>query len=323
MHDVILDAGGATARSSTRPATRAGVESAVDLLAFQMRGDLTQSPLVEEGTKIHVAPRTGTVAGRRGAPAGEYELGPRPLRGLLELVGGMVQPAADVDARLTRLGTDGRKENILLDLRAALKPPGDVLLQPGDAIYIPPSSGLQDLVEVRGAFNGTPESTKTTTGGKPTIIQRFELAQGDRIRDIVAQAGGAVVYADQRLALVERNGVTGPRQRILIDLQRLLVEKDETPNIALQNGDVVLLPVAEDRVFILGEVKQSGPHDYRPDYTREYVALAGGASNRGRLDNTVVTFRNGRPTRWSTRRRWSRALSSRCLRSRSSGGRTT
>ena len=33
------------------------------------------------------------------------------------------------------------------------------------------------------------------------------------------------------------------------------MEKDETPNIALQNGDVVLLPVAEDRVFILGEVK--------------------------------------------------------------------
>jgi protein involved in polysaccharide export with SLBB domain len=227
---------------------------------------------------------------------GEYELGPTPsLRGLLELVGGVIQPAADADARLTRLGPDGRKETIPLDLRSALRLPGDVLLQPGDAIYVPPSSGLQDLVEVRGAFNGTPESTKTTTGGKATIIQRFELAQGDRIRDIVARAGGAAVYADQRLALVERNAVTGPRQRIPIDLHRLLVEKDEAPNIALQNGDVFLLPVAEDRVFILGEVKNPGPHDYRPDYTaREYVALAGGASNRGRLDNTVVTFRNGR-----------------------------
>ena len=54
-------------------------------------------------------------------------------------------------------------------------------------------------------------------------------------------------------------------------------------------------PVAEDRVFILGEVKTPGGQDFRPDFSaREYVALAGGATNRGRLDNAVVTFRNGK-----------------------------
>ena len=207
----------------------------------------------------------------------------------------MSQAAADGDARLTRVGADGRKETVPLDMRAALKPPADVSLQPGDAIFVPPNSVLQDLVEVRGAFNGTPESTKSTVGGKATILQRLELAQGERIRDVVVKVGGASVYADLRLALVERNGVTGPRQRIPIDLHRLLVEKDETPNITLQNGDVVILPVVEDRVFILGEVKIPGAQDFRPDLTpREYVALAGGATNRGRLDNSVVTFRNGR-----------------------------
>jgi protein involved in polysaccharide export with SLBB domain len=227
---------------------------------------------------------------------GEYEIGSTPsLRELLELVGGLSQTAALGDARLTRVGADDRREAMPLDLRGALTPPADVLLQPGDAIFVPPSTTLQDLVEVRGAFNGTAESTKTTTGGKATIIQRFELARGDRIRDILVKAGGASVYADLRLALVERNGITGPRQRIPIDLHRLLVERDEVPNIALQNGDVVVLPIAEDRVFVLGEVKAPGPHDFRPDLTpREYVALAGGATNRGRLDNSVVTFRNGR-----------------------------
>jgi protein involved in polysaccharide export with SLBB domain len=299
VHDVILEAGGITPYGSTRRVlvTRTGVESAVDLLVFQLRGDLTQSPLMEEGTRIHVPPRTGTVtltgAVRR---PGEYELDTTSsLRALLELVGGLREPAADADARLTRLGADGRKETLPLDLRSALGPPGDVLLQPGDAIYVPPGSALQDLVEVRGAFNGTPESTRTMTAGKATIIQRFELAQGDRIRDVLARAGGAAAYADLRLGLVERNGLTGPRQRIPIDLHRLIVERDEAPNIVLQNGDVVVLPVAEDRVFILGEVKTPGAQDYRPDLTaREYVALAGGATNRGRLDNTVVTFRNGR-----------------------------
>jgi len=300
VHDIILEAGGITARGSSRRVrvTRGATETTADLLAFQVRGDLAQNPVVQEGVKIHVPSRAGsvTLAGAVRRP-GDYEIGTTPsLRALLDLAGGIVQPAGDNEARLTRLGDDGRKTTVPLDLRAALAPSADFLLQPGDAIYVPPGALIQgDLVEVRGAFNGTAESTKTQVAGKATILQRIELAQGDRVRDLVTRAGGATAYADLRLALVERSGASGPRQRIPIDLYRMLVEKDDTPNILLQNGDVVLLPVAEDRVFILGEVKTPGGQDFRPDFTaREYVALAGGATNRGRLDNTVVTFRNGK-----------------------------
>ena len=299
VYDVILEAGGITPRGSIRHVvlTRRGVERQVDLLAFQLRGDLTQNPFVEEGLKILVPPRAGsvTLAGAVRRP-GEYELGSTPsLSALLELVGGVSQSAASGDARLTRVGADDRKQTLALDLRTALKPPADVTLQPGDAIFVPAISVLQDVVEVRGAFNGTPESSKATVAGKATILQRLELAQGERVRDVVTKAGGASAYADLRLALVERSGATGPRQRIPLDLYRLLVEKDEVPNIVLQNGDVVTLPVVEDRVFVVGEVKIPGPHDFRSDLTpREYVTLAGGPTNRARLVNTLVTFRNGK-----------------------------
>src|SRR4029453_8790924 len=160
----------------------------------------------------------------------------------------------------------------------------------------PPGALLQgDLVEVRGAFNGTAESTKAQVAGKATILQRIELAQGDRVRDVVTRAGGAAAYADLRVALIERSGASGPRQRIPIDLYRMLVEKDDTPNILLQNGDVVFLPIAEDRVFVLGAVTTPGGQDFRSNLSaREYVALAGGATTRGRLDNTVGTFQNGK-----------------------------
>jgi len=173
--------------------------------------------------------------------------------------------------------------------------PADVVLLPGDALFVPPLAVLQDVVEVRGAFQGTAESSKTITAGKTTIVQRFELAQGDRVRDVVIRAGGAAAYADLRLAFVERGGITGPRQRVPVDLQRLLVEKDETQNILLQNGDVVFLPVVEDKVYVVGEVKQPGAQDYRPDLTpREYLAMAGGPGNRAKLADMTVTFRNGR-----------------------------
>src|SRR5438874_5348917 len=166
VYDVILEAGGVSPRGSMRNIvlTRRSAARTIDLLAFQLRGDLTQNPFVEEGLRIHVPPRSGsvTLSGAVRRP-GEYEIGPTPsLRELLELVGGLSQTAAIGDARLTRVGAGDRKEAMPLDLRSALTPPTELMLRPGDAIFVPAISSLQDVVEVRGAFIGTAESTKAS-----------------------------------------------------------------------------------------------------------------------------------------------------------------
>jgi protein involved in polysaccharide export with SLBB domain len=211
------------------------------------------------------------------------------MRDLLELTGGLSPTGAAGEARLTRVGADGRKETTSLDVRTA-----DVPLQGGDVLYVPPLTLIQDVVEVRGAFNGTGETSKTTTAGKPTVISRLELARGERIKDIVIKAGGAAPFADLRLAYVDRADA-GPAQRIPVDLHRLLVDKDEMQNILVQNGDVVVLPIMEDKVYIVGEVKSPGPQDFRPDLTpREYLAAAGGPGGRAKITAATVTFRNGR-----------------------------
>jgi protein involved in polysaccharide export with SLBB domain len=300
LHELILIAGGITPRGSARHVhvavgTEAGRE--VDLLRFELRGDLDQNPYVVDRMRVHVPTRAAavTLAGAVRRP-GEYELATPPsLRELLELTGGLAPGGAGSDARLTRIGADGRKETTSIDLRSALVPPADVTLQAADTVFVPPLSVLQDVVEVRGAFIGAAESSKTITAGKTTIVQRFELAQGERVKDVVVKAGGAAAYADLRLAFIDRAGITGPRQRVPLDMQRLLVEKDETQNVLLQNGDVLTLPVVEDKVYVVGEVKAPGAQDYRPDLTpREYVALAGGPGNRAKVAATMVTFRNGR-----------------------------
>jgi protein involved in polysaccharide export with SLBB domain len=299
LHELVLNAGGVTPRGSVRhvEVTTGGSTRVVDLLRFELGGDLSQNPYVVDNMRVHVPARgpAVTLAGAVRRP-GDYELGPGgSLRDLLALTGGLAPGGAGSDARLTRVGPDGRKETISVDLRTALAPPADVPLRSADTVYVPPLSVIQDVVEVRGAFIGVADSSKTQTAGKPTIVQRFELAQGERVRDVVIKAGGAAAYADLHLAFIDRSGPSGPRQRVPIDLQRLLVEKDETQNILMQNGDILTLPVIEDRVYVVGEVRTPGPQDFRPDLTpREYVALAGGPTTRAKAKSTTVTFRDGR-----------------------------
>ena len=300
VHEIVLLSGGVTQRGSVRfvelfPQT--GAPKTIDLLRFELNGDLSQNPLVEEGLRIHVPPRSGyvTLSGAVRRP-GTYELSRGGgLRDVLDLMGGVSQGAAASKARLTHVGADGRHVSADVDLSGVLGGRGDVPLTAGDVLYVPPGVVLQDIVEIRGAFNGTADSAKTTTTGKPTVAQRFEMARGDRIRDLLVKAGGPSPLADLRMALVERSGSGGPRRQIPIDLQRLLVEKEEFQNILLENGDVFIVPPVEDKVYVLGEVKQPGPQDFRSGATlREYLAQAGGPTVRARFQHAVVTFRDGR-----------------------------
>jgi protein involved in polysaccharide export with SLBB domain len=299
LHEVVQAAGGISERGTRRRVRLVDMqgEREVDLLRFELTGDLSQNPFVVEGMHIHVPPRgpSVTLAGAVRRP-GEYELGPTgSLAEVLGLTGGFHTTAARSEARLTRIGVDGRRETLGVDLATALVRPSDVSLQPGDVVFVPTVSVLQDLVEVRGAFVGGADSGKTTTAGKPTIVQRFELAQGERVTDLVRRAGGPAPFADLRLALVERRAGSGPVQRIPVDLHRLIVEKDESQDLPMQNGDVLTLPIAEDKVYVVGEVRTPGGVDFRPDLgVREYVTLAGGPGKRAKIEAATLTFRNGR-----------------------------
>jgi len=63
--------------------------------------------------------------------------------------------------------------------------------------------------------------------------------------DVVQRAGGA---ARSPISPASSSGaVSWPRQLIPVDLRRLLVEKDETQNIPLQNGDILTLPSSTTR----------------------------------------------------------------------------
>ena len=297
---VITAAGGITPRGSLRKVAllRAGtVERTADLLRFALRGDLSQNPYMGEGLAVYVPPRGPSVSllGSVARP-GDYEIGEEgTLAALLALTGGV--SGALSEARLTRVGPDNKKETGTLDLARALAPGApDVELRGGDVLFVPPIAVLQDVVEVRGAFLGTgADPGKAMTVGKQTLVARIELASGDRIKDVVVKAGGVAPYANFRRAFVERGGIGGPPQTIPVDLQRLLVEKDESQNLALLNGDVFVGPVTEDKVYVVGNVRAPGAFDHRPFYSsKDYILLAGGPDRRAKMGAATVTFPSGK-----------------------------
>src|SRR5947207_7160194 len=122
LHEVVLTTGGITPRGSARyvQVIREGGTTQIDLLLFELKGDISQNPFVQEGMRIIVPPRVApvTLTGAVRRP-GEYELAPGgSLRELLELTGGVSVTGAASQARLTRVGADGHKETSALDLRA-------------------------------------------------------------------------------------------------------------------------------------------------------------------------------------------------------------
>lgn len=300
---VINMAGGVTPRGSLRRVTllkNGKAERIVDLQRFALKGDLSENPYLVEGMSVFVPSRGPSVL-LHGAVArpGEYELlEDKSLGSVLEFAGGVPPQAVLKEVRLTRVGSDNRKETQSLDLEAALRPDAPAFeLQSGDVLYVPPIAVIQDLVEVRGALFGPgfDPAKGVLPAPKTTIVNRVELAKGERIRDVILKAGGVAPWADFGRAFVERPVPEGGKLTLPVDLNRLLVEKDESQNIALRNGDVFVVPVADDKVYVVGNVKAPGAFDFRPYFTpKDYLVLAGGPDDRAKMKAATVTFRDAR-----------------------------
>lgn len=300
---VINAAGGVTPRGSLRRVTllkNGRVERIVDLQRFALKGDLSENPYLVEGMSILVPSRGPSVllVGSVARP-GEYELlEDKSLTSVLEFAGGVPTQAVLKEARLTRVGPDNLKGTRSIDLEAMLRPDAPAFeLQSGDVLYVPSIAVLQDQVEVRGALFGP--GFDPTKGPPPalksSIVNRIELASGDRIRDVILKAGGVAPWADFQRAFVERVTPEDGKQTIPVDLNRLLVAKDESQNIVLKNGDAFVVPLADDKVYVVGNVKSPGAFDYRPYFgPKDYVVLAGGPDDRAKIKAATVTFRDAR-----------------------------
>ena len=140
---------------------------------------------------------------------------------------------------------------------------GDVRLQPGDVIFIPP---IGPQISISGAVK------------RPAI---YETRGSTSIADAIKLAGGLVAEAYPTGARIERIEENQRRKVLSID-----VSDGQASAASVQAGDTLfvpqILPELEQTVTLIGHVHRPGPYEWRPgmrltDLIPSELALQAGA----------------------------------------------
>jgi len=168
-------------------------------------------------------------------------------------------------------------------------------VQSGDVIQVPTVEGL---VTVKGAVFGRGEYRLRAPSALAPDVERerlsegiYELSPGERVSDVISQAGGITPWADLSNSYIERLvvGGGGARKKIPIDLHRIIFERDSADDIDMVNADIVVVPPFDTLVYVEGEVTNPGPFPFVPGLrASDYIGQAGGPTINGRAGSIYV-----------------------------------
>jgi protein involved in polysaccharide export with SLBB domain len=293
---------------------RRGADSLrVDLVRYATGGDLSGNPLVFE-TDVVFVPAAGRYVEILGAVAhpGRYDLvsGDR-VSDLVALAGGALPQAALDRAELERFDSMGAasRRTLLLSAEAGLSGGSeDPELSELDRVFVPSRGRYKDgaVVDVVGeAAHPGPYSIREGVDGVRTILER---------------AGGFTEFADLSRATIERKAESAERDTAFLhlanqhqdllseddrryvklrarerdavsaDLSRVLASANAGPDIALSDGDRIVIPRRFPSVSVQGEVHSPGLVPYQAGRrVDDYVRAAGGFTGRAQKGHLRVT----------------------------------
>ena len=164
----------------------------------------------------------------------------------------------------------------------------DINLEDGDIIFVPPAG---KRVAIDGQIF------------RPGI---YELKKGDELKDLLEYAGGANfstyyqnVYVDRIIPYDQRKNYEN--NVLTINLHFKTFEEFKNSDFALSDGDLVYINSInlkqQNRVWILGDVKQPGPYAYEKDMSvKDLVSKADSVFPDAFLDKALLkrTYPDGK-----------------------------
>ena len=302
---------GIKATGSTRRITliRGTEKRTVDLYKMAVTGSIEDDIPLEPGDVVHVPPTTDyvTVTGEVIRP-GQYEMVAMGSDGfyvsdLIKLALGALPSAARDKCYIERIGDDGKKFTIKLDLTN--EQDNRVPLTRGDKLVVQSISAFQPIIRLIGEFKGdgvyqrAPISVEGDASRTENVQNKsgiYYLKQGQTVLDVIAATGGVTPQADLTRASIERME-NGSLRTIPVDLRRLIVNNDKSADVALVNGDSLILPALADKVHVFGEVRNPASYVYSPNRRLvDYLGDAGGPTEMAKLtDVSVVRGKDAKP----------------------------
>lgn len=223
----------------------------------------------------------------------------------IEVAGG-IKPLADISRiqirRSTKTGSEQTIEVDLMELLQTADLQQDLILQDGDAIFIPTATNinLAEISQLRTA-SFAPDETQplnvavigevfrpgphTVTGSARTGEAGIPGATSDAgnlptVTKAIQVAGGIKPLADIRQIQIRRFTSTGSEKTIEIDLWKLLQAGDLSQDLVLQEGDTIFVPTATE--LNLAEATQIAAASFSPDTIR--VNVVGEIKNPGVIE---------------------------------------
>ena len=296
----------------------------VDLVRYGTAGDLSGNPLVFE-TDVIFVPASGRRVQILGAVPhqGRYDLVPGDhVSDLVALAGGLSREAAPDRAELERFDAEGGRERRTVPLAGALAAPRsaeDPELQERDRLFIPAKVHYDEgaFVEVGGeVVHPGLYPIREGVDGLRSVLERAggftEFADLGRARIERSVGSAARDTAFLRLAGEHQDLLTNQerayvkarareREAVSADLSRVLATAGDPldggkrgaaggGDLALLDGDRIVVPRRYPSVSVQGEVRSPGLVAYEPGRrAADYVRAAGGFTDQASKSHVRVT----------------------------------
>jgi hypothetical protein len=220
-----------------------------------------------------------------------YELLPgEDLTALVEYYGDGFTLAADPSRiRLARIDAEGAGETKVFDFKENI----GIFLKDRDILTVGNKALTRPVVFFEGAISqGTATVERTTEAVTGAAKMEYPFYAGETLGNAaLANAGRFTVSSDLANAYMLRDG-----RPIAMDLRRYVYHNDFSRDLALANGDIIVIPFRQYFVLVSGAVKLPGRYPYVPDRQADYyISLAGGRDdlqNNGR--GATITDMNKR-----------------------------
>ena len=207
---------------------------------------------------------------------GNYQLDGRSnFMRAVSAAGGFAAPVNKITASVRR-----GNQTIPVDLeRAVYDASADIPLQNNDIVLIKPLDGPR--VQLAGAVKSPGQ---------------YNFKNGVKVLDAVLEAGGLNELTPEATRITVLRTLPDGRQIPLqVDAGRLWGGKDVSQNVALQDGDVVLINAINTRVVaVVGQVEKPDAYELKTgDGLTEVLLRAGGPSDLAALDKVAIDHRDG------------------------------